>query len=54
MFICLQNFSQFLNIRTESQGFDLFLGCHPYLAESLLVLSTLERTQSMKHALDEG
>lgn len=49
MFTCLQNLSRFLNIRTERQRFDQFLAYHSYLAESLLVLSTLEYTQTMKH-----
>lgn len=53
MFTCLQNLSQFLNIGTKRQKFDLFLGYHSYLTESLLALSTLERTQTMKHALDK-
>lgn len=53
MFTCLQNLSQFLNIGTERQRFDLFLVYCSYLAESLLVLSTLERTQTMKHALNK-
>ena len=50
---CLQNLSRFLNIRTERQRFDQFLAYHSYLAESLLVLSTLEHTQIMKHVLNK-